>query len=89
MRKNLMMLIAAASLFGVASSAFEANATIGAGTEGLSVPAKSYSPIETASCSGRGLFCPAGSSLQCNPICTCVPCSTPAPVRVKRHKHAS
>jgi len=89
MRTKLIMLSLATTLIAVGGVAFEANAAMGVGTESLSARAKSYSPIEKASCSGRGLFCQAGSSLQCNPICTCVPCSTPAPVRVKRHKHAS
>jgi len=88
MRKNLMVLIAPAALLAVGSSAFEANATMGVGTESLLARAKSYSPIETASCNGQGLFCHAGSTLQCNPICVCVPCSTPRPLHVKHHKHA-
>ena len=89
MRTKLIVLSLTAALIAVGGVAFEANAAMGVGTESLSARAKSYSPIERASCSGRGLFCHAGSSLQCNPICTCVPCSTPAPVRVKRHKHAT
>jgi hypothetical protein len=43
--------------------------------------------IEKASCNGKGLFCQAGPTLQCKPLCVCVRCSTPAPVRVKRYKH--
>ena len=89
MRTKLIMLSLTAALIAVGGVAFEANATMGVGTESLSARAKSYSPIERASCNGQGLFCHAGYTLQCNPICTCVPCSTPAPVRVKRHKHAS
>jgi hypothetical protein len=87
MSKKLMMLIAAA-LLGIGTSAFEANATMGVGTEGLLAPVKSYSPIEKANCNGQGLFCHAGSTLQCNPICVCVPCSPPPPMHVKHHKHA-
>jgi hypothetical protein len=90
MRTKLIMLSLAAALITVGGVTFEAKATMGvSSTQSLSAPAKSYSLIEKASCNGRGLFCQAGTSLQCNPICTCVPCSTPAPVRVKRHKHAS
>ena len=85
MRKNLVLIATAALLVG--GTAFEANATMGVGTESLPAQAKFYSPIEKASCSGRGLFCPAGSSLQCNPMCTCVPCSSPPPARVKHQKH--
>jgi hypothetical protein len=87
MRTKLIMLSLAAALIAIGGVAFEANATMGAGTESLLAPAKSYSPIEKASCNGRGLFCQAGSTLRCKPICVCVPCSTPPPVRVKRYKH--
>jgi hypothetical protein len=80
MRNNRMMLMAAAALLVVGGAAFQAQATMGGGTD-FSARAKSFSLIEKASCSGQGLFCKAGSSLQCNPICTCVPCSPPAPVR--------
>jgi hypothetical protein len=86
MRKNLI-LIAAAALLATGSSAFEANATMGIWTESLSAPANSYSQIETVSCNGQGMFCKSGSALQCKPMCVCVPCSTPAPVRVKHYKH--
>jgi hypothetical protein len=79
MRNNPMMLMGAAALLVVGGAAFQAQATMGGGT------AKSYSLIEKASCSGQGLFCRSGSALQCNPICTCVPCSPPSPV--KRYKH--
>ena len=84
MRNNPVMLMAAAALLVIGGAAFQAQATMGGGTD-FSARAKSYSLIEKASCSAQGLFCKAGSSLQCNPICTCVPCSSPAPVR--RHKH--
>ena len=83
---NKLMLIAAAAILVVGGIAFEAKATVGRGTESLSSGAKSYSPIEKASCNSQGLFCKAGSALQCNPICTCVPCSPPQPVRHYRHK---
>jgi hypothetical protein len=87
MRNKLIVLTAAASLLIVGGAAFEAKATVGGGTESLSAQAKSYSPIQKASCSGQGLFCHAGSALQCNPICTCVPCSpSTTPVRHHRHK---
>jgi hypothetical protein len=87
MRTKLIMLSLAAASIAIGGVAFEANATMGVGTQSLSAPTRSYSPIEKASCSGRGLFCQAGSSLQCNPICTCVPCSSPPPVRAKHRKH--
>jgi hypothetical protein len=86
MSKKLMMLIAAAALLSVGTSAFEANATMGSGTETLSARARSYSPIEKASCNGQGLFCHAGSTLQCSPICVCVPCSSPPPTKHRKHK---
>ena len=85
MRNNRMMLMAAAALLVIGGAAFQAQATMGGGTD-FSARAKSYSLIEKASCNSQGLFCKAGSSLQCNPICTCVPCSSPAPVRHHRHK---
>jgi hypothetical protein len=83
MRNNPMMLMAATALLVVGGAAFQAQATMGGGTD---FSAKSYSLIEKASCSGQGLFCRAGSTLQCNPVCTCAPCSSPAPVRHHRHK---
>jgi hypothetical protein len=87
MRNNPMILMGAAALLVVGGAAFQAQATMGGGTD-FSARAKSYSLIEKANCSGQGLFCKAGSSLRCNPLCTCVPCSSPPPVRVKHHKHA-
>ena len=87
MRTKLMMLSLAAALITVGGVTFEAKATMGVSTQSLSAPAKPYSLIENASCNGRGLFCQAGTSLQCNPICTCVPCSSPPPARVKHQKH--
>jgi len=76
------MLIGAAAFLVIGGAAFQAQATIGVGTH-FSAPTP-YSLFEKASCSGQGLFCRAGSSLQCRPLCVCVPCSSPAPV--KRHK---
>jgi hypothetical protein len=84
MRNNRVMLIGAAALLVIGGAAFQAQATIGGGTHFLA-PAP-YSLFEKASCSGQGLFCRSGSTLQCNPICTCVPCSPPAPVRHHKHK---
>jgi hypothetical protein len=86
MRNNPMMLMGAAALLVVGGAAFQAQATMGGGTD-FSGSLKSYSLIEKASCSGQGLFCRPGSSLQCKPLCVCVPCSSPA--TVKRHKHKS
>jgi hypothetical protein len=85
MRAKLITLSLAAALITIGGVAFEAKATMGVGTQSLSAPAKSYSPIEKANCNGQGLFCHAGSALQCKPLCVCVPCSSPAPA--KRHKH--
>ena len=82
---NKLIMLAAAAALTVGGAAFEAKATVGGGTKSLSVGAKSYSLIERASCNSQGLFCHAGSALQCNPICVCVPCSSPPPV--KHHKH--
>lgn len=86
MRNKLMMLLIATALVVVGGAAFEAKATMGTGTESLSAQVKSYSPVEKASCDSQGLFCKAGSTLQCNPICVCVPCAPPAPP-VRHHKH--
>ena len=60
MRTKLIMLSLSA-LITIGAVAFEAKATVAVGTQSLSAPAKSYSLIENASCSGRGLFCQAGS----------------------------
>lgn len=81
MRNNQMMLVSAAALLMIGGAAFQAKATMG---EGVSALSKSYSSVEKVSCNGQGLFCRTGSTLQCKPLCVCVPCSSPAPV--KRHK---
>jgi hypothetical protein len=86
MRTKLIMLSVAAALITIGGAAFEAKATMG-GSESLSKQATPYSLIERASCNGQGMFCHAGSALQCKPICVCVPCFSPSPVRVKHHKH--
>jgi hypothetical protein len=83
MRTKLIMPSLTATLIAVGGVAFEAKATLG-GSESLSMQAKSFSLIEKAGCNGQGLFCHAGSSLQCKPMCVCVPCASPTPV--KRHK---
>lgn len=84
MRNNHVMLIGAAALLIIGGAAFQAQATMGGGTD-FSALAKPYSQvIEEASCNGQGMFCRAGSSLQCKPLCVCMPCSSAAPV--KRHK---
>ena len=85
MRNNPMTLMGAAALLVVGGAVFHAQATMGGGTD-FSARAKSYSLIEKASCGGQGLFCKAGSSLQCNPICSCVPCAPSTPVRHHKHK---
>jgi hypothetical protein len=82
MRNNRMMPMAAAALLVIGGGAFQAQATMGGAD--FSARVKPFSLIEKASCSGQGLFCKAGSSLQCNPICTCVPCSPPAPVKHRK-----
>ena len=83
MRTKLIVLSLTAALIAVGGVAFEANATMGVGTESLSAPAKSYSLIETGDCNGQGLFCHAGYTLQCNPMCVCVPCSSLPAMHVK------
>ena len=83
MRTKLIMPSLTATLIAVGGVAFEAKATLG-GSESLSMQAKSFSLIEKAGCNGQGLFCHTGSSLQCKPMCVCVPCASPTPV--KRHK---
>ena len=84
MRTKLIMLSSAAALLITGGTVFEAKATMGGGIESLSAQVRSYSQIEKASCSGQ--FCQSGSTLQCKPLCVCVPCSTPARVRVQHHK---
>jgi len=86
MRTKLIMLSSAAALLVTGGTVFEAKATMGGGTESFSAQVRSYLQIEKASCSGKGLFCQSGSTLQCKPLCVCVPCSTPARVRVQHHK---
>jgi hypothetical protein len=83
MRKMIILLAAAAAVLGVATVAFEANATIGGGLQGLQLPGKSYSPVEKVNCAGQGMFCPKGSTLECDPLCVCVSCSSHA----NPHKH--
>src|SRR5262245_23070411 len=52
LRHNPMMLMGAAALLVVGGAAFQAQATMGGGTD-FSARAKSYSLIEKASCNGR------------------------------------
>ena len=68
MRSKLIMLPSAAALLVTGGIVFEAKATMGGGTESLSAQVRSYSQIEKASCSGKGLFCQSGSTLQLEPI---------------------
>jgi hypothetical protein len=62
MRNNPMMLMGAAALLIIGGAAFQAQATMGGGTD-FSARTKPYSLIEKASCSGQGLFCRSGSAL--------------------------
>ena len=71
MRKMIILLAAAAAVLGVATVAFKANATIGGGLQGLQLPGKSYS-VDKVNCAGQGMFCPKGSTLECDPLCVCV-----------------
>jgi hypothetical protein len=82
MRKIVILLAAAVALLG-AGYAFEANATMGAGLQGLQLPANSFSPVEKADCAEQGMFCPKGATLQCDPLCVCTPCAR----HVNPHKH--
>ena len=79
MRNNPMMLMGAAALLVVGGAAFQAQATMGGGTD-FSARVKSYSLIEKASCNGRGLFCQAGS----DPIAS--DSSTPVLVQILGHQ---
>jgi len=85
MRTKLITLSLAAALSTVGGITFEAKATLG-GSESLSMQAKSFSLIEKAGCNGQGLFCHTGSSLQCKPMCVCVPCASPTPVKRGKRK---
>jgi len=85
MRTKLIMPSLTATLIAVGGVAFEAKATLG-GSESLSMQAKSFSLIEKAGCNGQGLFCHAGSSLQCKPMCVGVPCASPTPVKRGKRK---
>lgn len=80
--RALLVLCTAAALVLSVGYVFEANATMGSGTMGLKAPARSMSPVETASCEDHGMFCPKGAQLECTPVCTCVTCAP------KGHKHA-
>src|SRR5690348_7161118 len=72
MRTKLIMLSSAAALLVTGGTVFEAKATMGGGTESFSAQVRSYLQIEKASCSGKGLFCQSGSTLQCKPLCVCL-----------------
>jgi hypothetical protein len=75
MRKVVILFAAAAALLLAGSFAFKADATTGAGTLGLAATAKTYSPIEQATCKGKkGPFCQPGFTLRCDPWCHCVHC---------------
>jgi hypothetical protein len=68
MREILLTLVSAALVAGIFT--FEAHATI----RTAAYP-QGYSLVETAACDARGLFCPKGSQVRCNPLCNCEPCS--------------
>jgi len=74
MRKVVIACAAAASLLLAGAYVFTADATTGAGTQGLSAQAKHYSPVEKVGCKGRGPFCQPGWVLKCDPVCHCVRC---------------
>jgi hypothetical protein len=84
--RNKLIVFLAAALFILAGALFEANATVGGGTANLSVQAKSFSPVETTDCNAQGWFCPTGATLQCNPLCSCVPCTPAHALRHVKHK---
>ena len=60
MRKIAVLLTAAFALLLVTTLGFQADATIGSGTQGLPIAAKTFSPLDRVSCRTRGPMCPLG-----------------------------
>lgn len=75
MRKIAVLLTTAFALLLVTTLGFQADATIGSGTQGLPIAAKTFSPLDRVSCRTRGPMCPLGYTRLCRPWrCWCTPC---------------
>ncbi len=75
MRKIAILLTAVFALVLAGSLGFEADATVGSGTQGLPTAAKTYSPIDQVSCGFTGPTCPVGYTRICRPWkCWCTRC---------------
>jgi len=84
MRKMIILLAAAAAVLGVATVAFEANATIGGGLQGLQL--RESSLRSRRSIARPGMFCPRASTLECDPLC--VLCELLEPREPSQHHKA-
>lgn len=65
MRRIALLLTTAFALLIVSALGFQADATVGSGTLGLPMAAKSYSPVDQVSCRTRGPLCPLGYTRVC------------------------
>jgi hypothetical protein len=75
MRKIVILLTATFALLLAGALGFQADATVGLGTQGLPTAAKNYSPIDKVACRFSGPTCPAGWTRVCRPFrCWCVRC---------------
>ncbi|MGH6736858.1 MAG: hypothetical protein ACRECX_12415 [Methyloceanibacter sp.] len=65
MRKLLILFAAAFALLLAGALGFQAEATVGGGTQGLPAAAKNYSPVDQVSCRTAGPLCPLGYTRVC------------------------
>ena len=75
MRKIALLLTMAFALLVAGALGFEADATVGSGTQGLPTAAKNFSPIDRVACRFAGPMCPEGYTRICRPWkCWCARC---------------
>jgi hypothetical protein len=67
MRKIAILLTAVFAFVLAGALGFEADATVGSGTQGLPRAAKAYAPIDQVACRFDGPTCPVGYTRICRP----------------------
>ena len=75
MRKIALLLTTAFVLLLAGALGFQADATVGSGTQGLPTAAKDFSPVDRVACRFAGPSCPVGYTRICRPWkCWCARC---------------